>query len=112
MALGDFGFDQPGDVLEVLRHVVGVAGAPVELERVAADDFALADVGARQSAGDHAADVLPRFEQDGLEAHAGAADGGDGACGGPAVDGEIVVLGAPGTAEASEKEKTLHRVLR
>ena len=46
--------------------IVGIAGAPVELERVAADDFAFADVGARQSAGDHAADVLPRFEQDGL----------------------------------------------
>ena len=109
---GDVGFDEPGDLLEVLRQIVGVAGAPIELERVAADDFAFADVGSGQSAGDHAADVLPRFEQDGMEAHSGAADGGDGARGGPAVDGEIVVLGSDQGRGGEEKEKALHRVLR
>ena len=102
---GDVGFDEPGDLLQVLRQVVGVAGAPVELERVAADDFAFADIGSREPAGYHAADVLPRFEQDGLEAHSGAADGGDGASGGPAVDDEIVVLGSVRDAEARRRRR-------
>ena len=105
MLSATLGSDEPGDVLQVLRHVVGIAGAPVELQRVAADHFALADIGSREPAGYHAADVLPRLEQDGLESHAGAADGGNGASGRPAIDGEIVVLGGDRDTEATRRRR-------
>ena len=108
--LSDLGLHQPGDLLEVLGHVVGIARAPVELEGVPADDFAPADVGAGESAGDHAADVLPRFQEDGLQPHAGTADGGDGAPGGAAVDGKVVSLCAGRGRACQEKQKALHPV--
>lgn len=90
--LSHCGLEEPGGILRVARQPVVVAGAPEELQGVAADDFLLPEIGTRQPARHHAAQVIARFQQRHLEALTRRADGGDHPAGRPAVHHHVELL--------------------
>src|SRR5579885_973485 len=59
---------KPRDILSKAADIVLAANAPVKLERIAANHFLFAEIGAGQAAGRHAAQMGARLEQRDLEA--------------------------------------------
>lgn len=89
---GDAGLRHPGQRLQMAVLLIVTAGAPIELERHAADDFDFADVGAGEPAGDHAADVVAGFQQRRLQAMPRGGSGGGDTTRGAAVNNQVKLL--------------------
>jgi hypothetical protein len=109
--LADARFIKPGDGDVVAAHLVAFAYAEIEFEREAAGNVALADIGAGQAAGGHAAGVLAGFEERRFEAVAGAGYSGHDAGGGAAVDNEVIAgLGHQPRADGGQKKRCFQKI--
>src|SRR5215472_3782713 len=90
--LADLGLVKPRHILSETLDRIFPPHSPVELEGVAADDLFLSEVGAREAARGHAAEVSAWFQQNYLQPFARAADGRHHATRRTAVDHKVVPL--------------------
>ena len=103
----DVRFGAPvGGLVKVGDAVVGCS-LHVEIAGIAADHFELAEICGGEAAGNHAADMVSRFEQDDVEAFLSSGVGGHYSRGGGAINDEISRLsGARKGAEQRNGERS------
>jgi hypothetical protein len=86
-----------------VRDAVVCRGLHIEIAGIAADDFKFAKVGGRESAGDHASDMVAGLKQDHMETFFGGGVGRHHSGGGGPVDDEVSRLS--GTRNSTEQGK-------
>ncbi len=90
--LGHVRLVNPADLLAIARQLIMPAHAEIKLQGIPADHFLLTGIGPTKPAGDHPAQVPPRFQQRRIQTLASGRYRSDHAAGGAAVDHDVELV--------------------